>query len=389
MFVPDHYDFLSPAKFISGLNALNTLPVELQALGSQRPLILSTAAEAQAGSIQKLIRSFKDSGMTFGVFDAVDPAPDRETVSKLAGLYQDRAHDAVVVVGTGSIVDVGKGVCLAAGHPDGALNRATDENGAPLAIKPLVLVMTGPGDGREASCFFSLDGTNLTDHELMPDLIAIDPKIVRVDNGKMAAEGAMTTLTHAMEASVAAGQNPLVDTYALAAVGLVVAHLRSVINKPGLAKSVSALTNASAMAAVALANAPAGPARGLGTAAAGVNGISPAVAMGLILPYSLAYFAQKNRSAVGELLLPLAGFDRYSDTSEKRRAEAAIERVFEIQRWMTPAGIAGPLNQSSLTKNDLPAIVDRVFDPDSGLDRESLAEILSNAFDGGPAAVDE
>ncbi|MBI9085137.1 MAG: iron-containing alcohol dehydrogenase [Desulfobacterales bacterium] len=387
MSVPDHYEFLCPSKILSGLAALKNLPVELQALNSTRPLILADGQALASGRLKRVIGAFRDSAMTIGVYEGVTESSDRHTVAQLVELFHDKGHDAVVAVGEGAVTEVAKGLRMAAVHPDGSMARAVGENGATIPLKPLVQVMTGPGTGKEASRMMTLSGVVLADHALMPELVVIDPSVVRLADSRTAAEAALGILARGAEAACGVDGNPMIDIYAHAAIALVAENIQQVLAKPGDKKGKLSLTNASVMAAVAFSNAPAGPAHRLAAASAAAINLLPGILMGLILPYSLAWLARSNHEAVARLLLPLGGFDRYADTSPKRRAEAAVEKIFEILRRMEPVGIMGPLGRNGMTEGDIEGIAATAANMAPVMDAASMATILANAFAGGPVSI--
>lgn len=387
MHIPNHYDFLCPSKILSGDAALENLPTELQALNADKPLIVASAAESRAGGVKRVLGAFAGSAMPVGVFEEAPESADPDMAARLAKSVRDRGTDALVVVGAGAVVDLAKGIRLAAAHPDGELSRAAGENGAPIPLMPAIQVVTEPGTGLEASRFSRLGQVTVSDAGLMPNLVLLDPRTVRLADGRSAAESALGSLTRAAEACCGIARNPMIDTYGHAAIGLVAEYLRTALDKPQDAKAKMALANASVMAAVAFSNAPAGPAHRLTEAGAASAGISPPVFMGLVLPYSLGWLAEENRDAVGELLLPLAGFDRYADTSSSRRAEAAIERLFELLRWMEPAGIIGPLRRNGLNEADVAKIAADAAAMAPVMPEATVARILHSALQGGPVAV--
>ena len=384
--LPDHYEFLCPSKLISGQSALKNLPVELQALGSSRPLVLADQKAIPAGVIKRVTGAFKGSQMTMGVFDQVPEKPSSQFVTQLVALIRDKGHDALVAVGPGKIADLAKGVRLAAAHPSGAM-AAVQEGGAGSPPLPWVQVMTGPGTGLEASGSMSLAGTRLADHGLMPDLIVVDPQAIHLEDSRMAAESALGILARAAEACAGTGANPLVDTYAHGAMALVRANIQTLLAKPGDKKAKTALTVASVMAGAAFTNAPAGPSHCLSMAAMETTGLSSGFLAGMILPYSLGWFASRDPEPVARLLLSLGGFDSFSDTSPRRRAEAAIEKVFELIRTLAPAGITGPLGRHGISQEMTGAVAASAAGFDTELDAPTMEEILAKAVKGGVVEV--
>ena len=98
----------------------------------------------------KMARSLLDGPVPCAVFDAFTPNPRYEDVLRGVEAFRREACDAVVAVGGGSSLDVGKCVKLFCRMPPGAdcLSQAPQENGVPLVAVP-----TTAGTGSESTHF--------------------------------------------------------------------------------------------------------------------------------------------------------------------------------------------------------------------------------------------
>ena len=98
----------------------------------------------------KMARSLLDGPVPCAVFDAFTPNPRYEDVLRGVEAFRREACDAVVAVGGGSSLDVGKCVKLFCRMPPGAdcLSQTPQENGVPLVAVP-----TTAGTGSESTHF--------------------------------------------------------------------------------------------------------------------------------------------------------------------------------------------------------------------------------------------
>jgi alcohol dehydrogenase len=127
MMEPKSNTFQSPVKINAGLKALAHIPVELAAMGAERPLLVTTKILAKKKVVSRVVAELRDSGMPLGIYDGLDEHARLKTVLHLAELFQDGGFDAIIALGGGSVMHTAK-----------ALNLAVTKNTrdlAPFAVK--------------------------------------------------------------------------------------------------------------------------------------------------------------------------------------------------------------------------------------------------------------
>ena len=229
MFFPDNYEFYCPVKINSGNRALENLPFELDALNARKPLIVTDKESAKKGLIKKITDAFKDSGMTLGIFDGVPPVPDRKLVRRLMNSYRDTGCDSIIAAGEGVVVDTAKALnIVVSGRPED-LHEAAGEDMIQNPLGPFVFVPTASGTGFETSRFAALEGLSFSSHLLMPDLVIIDPRMMKAQKADVVVSTSMVALAHSTQAYTCPAKNPMNDTYAYAAMQFVGENLVNVI----------------------------------------------------------------------------------------------------------------------------------------------------------------
>jgi alcohol dehydrogenase class IV len=136
----------------------------------------------------------------------------------------------VLAVGGGSVIDAAKVIALAATNPKALRDLAGYFRGlhGPL---PVYAVPTTAGTGSEVTVAAVISDPDaqrklvVADTRLVPDMAALDPTLMVGLPPAVTAATGMDALTHAIEAYISQWATPATDRLALAAVGMVFAHL--------------------------------------------------------------------------------------------------------------------------------------------------------------------
>lgn len=318
----ESFEFLSPIKINSGLKALEHLPFELDALNAGKPLMLTDQEGIRAGLDRIVEESFGDSGLVLGFYGGIPSDPDLALIRDLTGLYLGRGFDALVAVGSGSVMNTAKVLNIAVSGAPGDLESFTGTDRIPGRLRPFVAVPRCGGTGYEASRFAALGDRRYSSRHLMPDLVVIDPRMLASGDRGSRIVDAIVAWSHAVEAYFTAPENPLVEAYAGGALALLREALLPGVRGTADETERVALANAAVYAACAFSNAPVGPVHVLGEAVARVANISAGAAMGLLLPSVATRLAGRDVRDVSRLLLPLAGMDRFAATADSERSGA-------------------------------------------------------------------
>ena len=336
--LPSYYEFTCPVKICSGVNALDNIPAELERLGVSRPLVVTDQGVSKAGLVELVTSGFAESGMTIAaVFDDVPPDSALTACLELARLYREKSCDCMIAVGGGSVIDTAKGANILVSEDTDNLLQFAGADVLTRRLKPLVVVPTTSGTGSEVTIFAVISDPErkrkmlFTSVHLMPDVGVLDPRMTLTLPPHITAATAMDAMTHALEAFISLGKNPLSDAYASAAIRLIVENLVPVLENPKDQGLRLALANASTMAGIAFSNAGVGIVHALGHSLGSVCHIPHGVAMNVFLPHGLEYNLSKAREQVAELLLPLAGQELYTRTPPEQRAEESIACIRRLQ----------------------------------------------------------
>jgi alcohol dehydrogenase len=144
---PENSGFFSQARIMSGLKALENIPLELEGMSAGCPLLITDGDTVRKGLLKKLINSFSGSPISAGgLFDRVGPAAQPETVEEVADLFRRCRCDSIIALGTGAVVNTAKGVNILL-NIDGMMTSATGSSSISRSLMPLVAVPTAPIQG--------------------------------------------------------------------------------------------------------------------------------------------------------------------------------------------------------------------------------------------------
>lgn len=338
MYIPDYYEFCCRVNMVAGHDALEKIPDLLLAMNAKNPMILTDKGVQAAGLVDIVIEAMGDALAIKTIEDDVPPDSDLKVVNHLAIVYREKGCDAIIAVGGGSVLDTAKGINILVSEKAADLMKFTGAGALRRRLNPLIAVPTTAGTGSEVTM-----AAVIADHEnnrkmmfgsyfLLPDAAIIDSRMTLTLPPHITAATAMDAMAHAVEASVMLAKNPLGDAHAFEALGLICSHLFQVIENPADKEGRLALATAATMAGVAFSNAMVGMVHALGHSVGSVCHVPHGTCMAILLPYGLEYNLHKVEDRIAQLLLPLAGEERYACTPKKDRARKAIACIRDLNQ---------------------------------------------------------
>jgi alcohol dehydrogenase len=381
----NNIEFICPVKTNAGKKALDHIPIELNALDAERPIVITDQETSKKGLSKYMINAFKDSGMPFGLFEGVPKTADVKTIRNLAQKFLYKGFDAIIAMGGGAAMDTAKGLnILVSGSPeDLKLLVGTDK--ISKRLMPFIAVPTAWGNGFEITKYAFIDNKAYASHFLMPDLVVVDPVLFKSPDTKLMVSSAMISLTHALEASIHPKGNEFVDCYALAAIQHIKGSFSKALTSPKDKQANMAIGNAAAMAGCAFSNVTPGMIHRLGKAAATMFNISSGICMNILLPYALECQLNNDEAKVSKLFHALADFDERAQTPKNSQKQKIIQYIKKIQDEIanaTKKSIPMTLQQADISKNSLAAIAQKAIDNGLAMDKDECIKVLTSAYEG-------
>ncbi len=201
--------------------------VEISGLvkSTDKVFVVTDSGIEKAGITGKIIENIEKTGAVTAIFNKVTPNPTSELAAEALEELKKFSATAVVAVGGGSPLDLGK-IIAALATNDGRLEDY-QWNGKPFENDslPFIAVPTTAGTGSEVTRVAVIVDRNVkkgvNSDKLFPKYAIIDPELMTGLPSALTASTGMDALTHAVEAYVGLNSNPFTDSLALEAVRLI------------------------------------------------------------------------------------------------------------------------------------------------------------------------
>lgn len=284
-----------------GEKAFEIVPERLKKAGCKKVLIVTDKNIVAAGGIKEAEKILCENEIEYAIYSGVEADPYSYMVDEGIEIYQKEGCQAIISIGGGSSMDVGKGISVMVCH-DGNILEYTRrwENPKPITKKgcPIINVPTTCGTGSEVSKFAVL--ANAENHRKMTldskyifsDLVVLDPVFTLTVPKEFIASCFTDALGHASEAYCHADtikeEFVINDVIALKAVELLCANVEDVYNGTKDMEKRMHLMWGALLAGQAL-NIGAGESHALGAMLSKYYGVSHSVSIGVSLPACMEY----------------------------------------------------------------------------------------------------
>jgi alcohol dehydrogenase class IV len=341
---------------LTGQGSIKLLPSELDTLKAKRPLIVTDKGVAGTdilGSVEKILG---EAGVQYAVHSAITPDPSFEVCR--AGLEALRAQrcDAVIALGGGSVMDAGKLIRMGATH-----DKPMEKFAGILRLSnrglPFICIPTTAGTGSEATAAAVITDTKrhrkltVLDPRIPPDSAILDPSLTLGLPPALTASTGIDALTHAIEAYTNTLHYSDVDSQAVEAVRLILAHLPKVFANPADARGREALLRASNLAGRAFTRGFVGYVHAIAHRFGERYHIPHGLANAIVLPYFLDLYAE----ACPQRLASLARATGIcGDLGQGKDAPCALAFVAAVKTLLAEVGI--PPKADFLKAEDIDAI---------------------------------
>ncbi len=392
--IPSYFEFYNPVKILAGSNALDNLAYELMNLGAKSPLVVTDKGILKAGLLKVIKNAFSDTNIPFSLFDNIPQDSSDLIVKELSNVYRETNSDSLIALGGGSVIDTAKAVNILVTHESDNLFDFVGGDFLKKPLKPLIVVPTTSGTGSEATGVAVIKDSErnikmgFSSQHLIPDVAILDPRMTLTLPPLLTAATGMDALTHALESSYCLQRNPVSSAFAYSAIQILSNHLVEVIKNPKDPQSRFALSIAAFLAGVGLSNSLAGIVHALGHATGGICGLPHGIAMNIFLPHGLRYNLGKVGDLIGELLLPLAGSEYFSEIPREERSKAAIQFIESLRDSLYHlVSLPRTLKEAQISKEDMNQIAkDAIndgaiaFNPEE-VDFKDALNVLMMAYD--------
>ena len=230
-------------------------------MGVHNPLIVTDRGSHKLPFIGQLQNHLTNAGLTVGLYSDISPNPKDTEIGAGRAQFISGGHDAIIASGGGSAMDGGKSICLTANNDIDLwafeYEQKAPEINANQSFPKLITIPTTAGTGAET------ESTAMVTHvekgmkfcvwhpELKPSLVLLDPELTIGLPANLTAWTGADAMTHAIEAYLVPGFNPLCDGLALEGLALVSKWLQISVNEPHNMKARGAMLVGSCLGGIA------------------------------------------------------------------------------------------------------------------------------------------
>jgi alcohol dehydrogenase len=195
-------------ELLSGPASLKLMAGRLDEKGIKKPLIVTDKGVIGAGLLDKLTDSLKTNGISFAVFEDVQPNPIIENIENGTQSFNKEKCDSVIALGGGSPMDCAKIIAARAGNPQSTVDQMRGFFKIKNKLPPIFAIPTTAGTGSEVSigAIITDAATHekfaIADSKLIPIIAVLDPELTEGLPPHITAATGMDALTHAVEAYI-------------------------------------------------------------------------------------------------------------------------------------------------------------------------------------------
>lgn len=371
------WNFATAGRLMFGCGAVRELGAAAARLKVHRIFIVTDAALAAAGLVDRTREPLAAAGMTVDVFDGGEPEPSFAVAARSIEAARAFRPDAVLGLGGGSNLDLAKitaAVITHGGAPDDYINF----DNVPGPVLPLICVPTTAGTGSEVSSAAVLtdhaNGIKVSalSHYLRPQLAVVDPELTLTCPRKATADSGIDALSHAIEAYLAThahdldvpagglfayeGKHPLGDMAAEKAMRLIAEHLVTAVNEPRNLPAREGMALAATLGGIAFSNCGVALVHAMEYPLGGVLHCSHGEGNGLLLPHVMRF----NLPVRTRELAEIAGF-LGEDVARLPKEAAAEQAILAVDRLRASIGVTGRIRELGGTKDQLPEFARKAF----------------------------
>jgi alcohol dehydrogenase class IV len=356
-----NFQFFSPTKIIAGRGCINTVPALIQEFG-QKPFLLYGTAQEEHGTLSRLTTLLAQKNIASILYKKPLGEPDVKMVDAAAQEAKTAQCDAVISLGGGAVIDLGKAVAGLATNPGSVQDYMEGiGTGKQVTQKPLphIAVPTTAGTGAEVTKNAVITAPSVQYKKsfrsplLFPTAAILDAELTLSLPLRQTVYSGMDAITQLIESWISKAATPITDALAQYGLQLAFPAIETIFDHGGDIAVREKLLLASTLSGICLANAGLGMAHGFAPALGALYDIPHGKACAILLPHALQYNRDYATAKIAQLGRILTGD---SSGTDDKMAEFAI---VEIQKQVSALGIPGDFSSYAIPASDIPRIVER------------------------------
>lgn len=342
---------------LTGPGSVKQLAENISVRGLKRVLVVTDKVLMGIKLPQGLLDSLDAYGVSYTVFDDVQPNPTIQNVEDGRQVYKDNNCEAIIAFGGGSPIDCAKIIGARIANPYLSVKMMKGLFRVVLPIPPFFCVPTTAGTGSETTVAAVITDPAshgkfaINDLKLIPKIAVLDPELTAGLPPHITATTGMDALTHAVEAYIGLNGSPFSDENAERATKLIFENLEEAYRNGSNLEARHKMALASYYGGAAFTRAYVGYVHAIAHKLGGMYGVPHGLANAVILPYVLR-FCRRDAARKLAALAIVGGIGRPGE-SEDELSMRFIEHVEGMNQRM---GI--PTSIKELRAQDIPVIAE-------------------------------
>ena len=333
------YNFMVPAKIISGTNVVEELGTHIAGKGT-KALIVTDKFMVKFGNAAKVENALQKAGIPYVIYDGANSEPTDIIVDGGLKVYNEEKCDFVVALGGGSPMDTAKAIAFMSTQPKGTKINSFMHKNIDMPVPYLVAIPTTAGTGSEVTKNTIIADTEnnvkmlLGGPSIIPALAVVDPTFTMTAPPKVTAATGIDALCHAIEAYTSRKAQPLTDTFALSAIKKIHKNLPTCYKDGNNVEARLGMSIAALEAGIAFNNASVTIVHGMSRPIGALFHIAHGVSNAVLLPACMKFAIEENTEHFATIGRLMGVADE--NTPAHEAAEAMVK---EVTRFCQEVGI--------------------------------------------------
>ncbi|GAB3106590.1 iron-containing alcohol dehydrogenase [Aestuariicella hydrocarbonica] len=349
----NNFSFTTTKTLINAPGSLNDLATHCEALGVQRPLIVTDQGIVGAGLLEQLETVIKASNLAHAVYDQVVADPAEAIVFAALKVAKQHQADGIIGFGGGSSMDTAKLIALLA-RSEEKLEDIYGVDQVKGQRLPLMLIPTTAGTGSEVTAVAIITTGETTkagvvSPVLLPDIALLDAELTRGLPPHVTAATGIDAMVHAIEAYTSAHKkNPYSDMLAREALRLMGANIVTAVKDGNNLEARQNMLLGACLAGQAFANAPVAAVHALAYPLGGHFHIPHGLSNSLVLPHVLRFNAPHAAPLYAELCDILC-----PEVNLRTDADKTNALIGYLEKLIETVGLPSTLSEAGVTEASL------------------------------------
>jgi len=354
------FDFFTSSRIIFGRGRIGEAGEAAVKLCSRILIVSGGTSMERSGILTKLEESLKANGLAFRYFKGVVDEPEPDIVEAGTKIARDFGCDGILAVGGGSVIDTGKAISALLTNGGRLVDYLEGVGSGARLVKdpsPFIAIPTTAGTGSEVTKNAVITSRSarfkksLRHERLIPDIALVDPELTLTLPPAQTAYSGMDAITQLIEAFTTRKSNGMTDALCLYGIKLAGGAMGTAFDNGDNIEAREAMSLASLLSGICLANAGLGAAHGVAAALGCFYGIPHGLACSILLPHVMELNMEAALDKYAMIGRTLTG-TRTEDAREA--AQAGIGFIRSLNKHM---GIPRDLKQYKIASADLPDLV--------------------------------